>query len=77
MPPVLFSLVILEIGSCFLPRQAWTTIPLFQAAAGMTKCTPPHPALFFPIEMEVLRIFLPRLLWNPDPPDLSLPRSLG
>jgi hypothetical protein len=29
MPPALLALVILEIGSCFLPRLAWISILLF------------------------------------------------
>jgi hypothetical protein len=47
-PPVLFALVILEIGSRFLPRLAWTTVLLFY-----TSChgwddggVPPCSALF-------------------------------
>jgi hypothetical protein len=41
MPPALFALIILDIGSCFLPRPAWTSIFLCYTSRGL-----PFPASF-------------------------------
>jgi hypothetical protein len=38
IPPALFTLIILEMGSCFLPRSAWTmTFPIY-ASQGFILC---------------------------------------
>jgi hypothetical protein len=77
MPQVLFALVILEIGSCFLPRPAWTMFLLFYAfcSSWNDRHAPPHLA-FFPIEMGISQTFLSGLAWNHNPPNLSLLHSL-
>jgi hypothetical protein len=43
-----FALVILEIGSCFLPRPAWTSILLFYISQGSCddRCVSPCPTFF-------------------------------
>jgi hypothetical protein len=48
-PPVLFALVISEIGSRFSPRQAWTVIFLFYASCCSwdDSCMLPHPGFFW------------------------------
>jgi hypothetical protein len=55
------ALVIFEIESCFLPRPAWDD-----------RLMPPCPASCCCCWDEVLGIFLLRLAWNYDLPDLSL-----
>jgi hypothetical protein len=47
-PPARFALVILEIGSCFLPRLAWTTILLLYASCYSwdVRHVSPHPTFF-------------------------------
>jgi hypothetical protein len=46
--PALFTVVILEIGSCFLPRLAKTVILLFYTSSHSwdDRHVPPHPAFF-------------------------------
>jgi hypothetical protein len=78
MPPALFSMFILEIGSCFLPSQPEPQSSYFMlpAIAGMTGVSL-HTQLFS-VKMGTLEfLFLPWLAWNCDAPDLSLPCSLG
>jgi hypothetical protein len=45
--PALFALVILEIGSCFLPEQAWTMILLLYTSCHSwdDRCVSLYPAL--------------------------------
>jgi hypothetical protein len=78
MAPALFALVILEIGSCFLPRVTWTAVFLFYASCCSWDdgCVPLYP-VFFSVEMGVSQTLLPVLAWNCDPSPLSLPCSLG
>jgi hypothetical protein len=76
--PAFFAPVILEIKSCFLHRWAWTEILLFLAShchwddGWVPPCT-----IFFCSDRVLQIFFLPRLAWNHDPPNLSLPYSLG
>jgi hypothetical protein len=65
------GLVILEIGSCFLPKLAWTTILLFYASYCRwdDRQVPPCPAVF--CWFGILQTFLSRLAWNCYPPNLS------
>jgi hypothetical protein len=74
-PPVLFTLVILEIRSHFLLRPAWTLIILFYASCRPwdDRLTPPHPTLFH--WDGVLQIVLPRPAQNCNPPNFSLQSS--
>jgi hypothetical protein len=76
-PLDLFSLVILEIGSHFLPKLAWTLILLFYAShyTWDDRHVPPCPT-FFHWDGVLQTFFLPRLVWNYDPPYLSLPSTL-
>jgi hypothetical protein len=48
IPPAIFAPVILEIGSCFSPRPAWTVILLFYASLHCfdDRCVTAHPSLF-------------------------------
>jgi hypothetical protein len=66
MLPILSALVVLEIGSYFMLRLAWTTIFLLYASHNHwdDRCTPPRPGFF--------QTFLLGLDWNCDPPNLSL-----
>jgi hypothetical protein len=72
---VFFSaVVILEIGSHFLPRQAWTTV--------LCHCwdnhTPPCPAfIYWDRVWQSFLFFAHAGLFEHDPSDLSLPCSLG
>jgi hypothetical protein len=56
----------LEIGSCFLPRQAWIIILLFYAFCHCwdDRCAPPHSA--FSIKIGSQKLFLHRLTSNWD-----------
>jgi hypothetical protein len=68
MPPALFTLVIFETDSCFLPRQGFPPLDmnhhtqLFSMEMGSPQ-SPLHPA--------------PRPAWNHHPPDPSHLHSLG
>jgi hypothetical protein len=64
-----FGDVMLETGSRFLPRPAWTRSSYFTlpAVAGMTGA---H-------HHGVSQTFLPGLAWNCCPPDFSFPHCLG
>jgi hypothetical protein len=66
------ALVILEIGSCFLPRLLWTVILQLLLAQQVCTVTPN----FFLLGWG-LAIFLPGMSCNHDPPDLSLSCSFG
>jgi hypothetical protein len=72
MPPTLFVLVVLETGSCFLPRPAWTTILLsFMLSLGWQAC----PAFF--CSDGVSQTFCPGCLelrssWSQSPKKLGL-----
>jgi hypothetical protein len=64
-PPALFSLVILEMGSCFLPREAGTVIChlfMLPALAGISGTN--HHAQLFLVEMGSCELFLPGMAWN-------------
>jgi hypothetical protein len=68
-PSDLFTLVIFEIGSCFMPRLAWTVILfILPYASGMTT-EPTHWLRWSPANS------LPGLTLNLDPPNLCLPSS--
>jgi hypothetical protein len=62
IPPDLFALVIFEIGSCCLPRPAWTAILLFYASyhSWNYRHMLPCPG-FFLIEMGSCSFFCPGL----------------
>jgi hypothetical protein len=66
-PLALFILVILEIGSCFLPRPAWTTALIH--VAGWHECTN-VPSCW--LRWDLIN-FLPGLASNHYPHNLSLP----
>jgi hypothetical protein len=51
--PVLFALLVLEIGSCFLPRLTWTTVHLFYASFCHLDATPS----FFPLRWYLTNLF--------------------
>jgi hypothetical protein len=70
IPPVLCALVILEIGSCFLPRLAWIATFLF--CASWQQENDRHPAQLFPTEMGLANFFA-WLALNHNPPSVSLP----
>jgi hypothetical protein len=50
-PPALFTLIILEIGSCFLLRQAWTVILLFYISTFPEMTGVYHHTQLFSFEM--------------------------
>jgi hypothetical protein len=75
----LCAVVILKVGSRFLPRPAWTVHSsyfMLSAITGMTDMQTPHP-VFFPLRWKSHKLFLPRLASNCDASDLSLSPSLG
>jgi hypothetical protein len=63
-----------------LPRLAWAAILFYASCCSWDdRHVPPCPA-FFAVEMEVsqfLFFFTPKLAWNFDLPNLSLPQSWG
>jgi hypothetical protein len=62
MPPALFALVILEIGSHFLPRLIWIAILLFYPdIGGLTGARQ-----LISVEMEISQSPIPA--WNHNPP---------
>jgi hypothetical protein len=65
MPPILFALIILEIGSWFV---SYFTLPTVARMTDMYH----HAQLFsFSVEMGLINYF-PGLAWNHNPPDLHL-----
>jgi hypothetical protein len=66
----------LEIGSCFWPRQPSSYFMFHVFHHHWDDSLVPASPDFFSIEMGSHRL-LSGLVWNLDPPDLSLPRSLG
>jgi hypothetical protein len=71
-PLDLFALVILEIGSWFLPRLAFTAILLFYASCCSLDDRHVSPCKVFSPWGDILQTFLPGLAWNCDPPNLNL-----
>jgi hypothetical protein len=57
-----FYLVILEIGSCFLPRSAWTIILLFMLSAIAGISGRNHHSQLFPLRWGLTNFFF-FLLW--------------
>jgi hypothetical protein len=76
MTPAIFAMVILELGSHFFPKLAWTEIILFMLPASCwdDRLTLSCLALFNR-DGDLINFFLPGLAWNLDPPYLSLPCS--
>jgi hypothetical protein len=74
MPPALFALVILEIGSCFLPRPVTVILLFYTSHCSWDDRNTLHAQLFFCWD-EVLYTFLPRLVWNSSPSNLCIPVS--
>jgi hypothetical protein len=70
-----FALVILEIGSLFLPRSAWTSI-LPTSASYVARMTGMYYSIYLLVEMGSYKL-LPGLAFNSDPPNLSLPTILN
>jgi hypothetical protein len=64
----------LKIGTCFMPRPAWI---LFYSwcCHWDNRCMPTCQA--FSQWDGVLQTFLSKLVWSSDPPNLSLPCSVG
>jgi hypothetical protein len=60
-----------------LPRLAWTVILLFYASGHCWDDRQCHQAQLFSIEMGSRKLFLLRLAWSYDPPNLSLSCGLG
>jgi hypothetical protein len=56
-PPVLFALVILELGPCFLPRWAWTVVLYFTLPAVTGIIVMHHYAQLFSVEMKAHELF--------------------
>jgi hypothetical protein len=65
-PSALFALVILETGSRFLPRLAWTFIFLFYTSGVVARMTNAyhHVHVTMSIEMGSHNLFFSRLVWN-------------
>jgi hypothetical protein len=86
-PPALFALVVLEIGSCFQARPAWTMTFFFTSCFSYRRCALPLPEIppppwdggvsqfsFSPFPYHLTPL-AHGLAWNLNPPDLSLPCS--
>jgi hypothetical protein len=69
-----FCCGILEIGSHFLPRSAWTPILLFYASCHCWDDKRAITPSFFSVEIGSWELFA-WLAWNPSFPDLGLPCS--
>jgi hypothetical protein len=72
----IFALVTSDIGSCLLTRPSWMEILLFYAACCLGCQVGITISSSFSLSWHS-HTFLSRLSWNCNPPDLSLPWSLG
>jgi hypothetical protein len=64
MSSALFALAILEIGSSFLTRLAWTVI-LFYASHWFWDDKHTNMSSFFPLRWGLTKLVMSRLAWNP------------
>jgi hypothetical protein len=67
-PPALFALAVLEVGSCFWPRPAQTTVLLFSWSSWDYRNETSHPDF----SVEMLSLCLPGLALNYDSSDISV-----
>jgi hypothetical protein len=77
MSLAIFAVLILEIGSHFLPRLSWTAVLLcyISHCSWDDRCMSPCPPFF--CWDGVQTFFFVWLIWNSNPQDLSLPSRSG